>query len=150
MPGQKCISHQVLSIRWLCIPKAIKGLQSSVEPTDYRYEYGRFSVSVSFVTISHTDSLFSSETWINPGIRSWKKHSSAWARCQEAIGGIYFDSRKPRKPLLVVSVTTCRLIPISHWHHHRSQPATSHADWKWLIQERKRNYKSHRFTLGEA
>ncbi len=30
---------------------------------------------------------------VNPGIRSWKKHSSEWGRCQEAIGGIYFTKK---------------------------------------------------------
>ncbi len=35
------------------------------------------------------DSLSSSETGVNFGIRSWKKHFSEWAWCQKAIGGIY-------------------------------------------------------------
>ncbi len=30
---------------------------------------------------------------VDPGIRSWKKHSSDWARCQKAIGGISFTKK---------------------------------------------------------
>jgi hypothetical protein len=44
-------------------------------------------------------SLSSSETGIYPGIRSWKKHLSAWARCQEAIGGIYFTKKQRAETL---------------------------------------------------
>jgi hypothetical protein len=39
---------------------------------DYRCEDGRFPVPASCVTISNPDSLSSSETGVNPGIRSWK------------------------------------------------------------------------------
>jgi hypothetical protein len=42
------------------------------------------------VPISNPDSLSSSETGVDPEIRSWKKHLSDWAQCQGAIGGIYF------------------------------------------------------------
>ncbi len=59
---------------------------------DYRCEDGRFQVSASCVTISNPDSLSSSDTGVNPGIRRWRKHSSDWARCQKAIGGIYFTN----------------------------------------------------------
>jgi hypothetical protein len=61
--------------------------------TDNRYEGGRFLVSVSCVTISNPHLLSSSETGVNPGIRSWKKHLSEWARCQKATGGIYFTKK---------------------------------------------------------
>jgi hypothetical protein len=37
---------------------------------DYRYEVGRFPVSTSCVKMSNSDSLSSSETGVNPGIRS--------------------------------------------------------------------------------
>ncbi len=56
-------------------------------------------MSASCVTISNTDLLSSSETGVNPGTRSWKridygkKHLSDWARCQKAIGGIYFTKK---------------------------------------------------------
>jgi hypothetical protein len=40
------------------------------------------------VTISNPNMLFIIGTGVNPGIRSWKKHLSGWARCQKAIGGI--------------------------------------------------------------
>jgi hypothetical protein len=60
---------------------------------DYRCEDGRLMVSASCVTISNLDSLSTSETGNNSGIRSWKKHSSEWARCQKAIGGIYFTKK---------------------------------------------------------
>jgi hypothetical protein len=39
---------------------------------DYRCEDGRFLVSASCVKIANPNSLFSCETGINPGIRSWK------------------------------------------------------------------------------
>ncbi len=46
------------------------------------------------MTISNPDSLSSRETGVNPEIRSWKKkHSTEWAQCQEAIGGIYFTKK---------------------------------------------------------
>jgi hypothetical protein len=48
---------------------------------------------MSRVTIANLDLLSNSETGVNPGIRSWKKHLSDWARCQEAIGGIYFTKK---------------------------------------------------------
>ncbi len=47
----------------------------------------------SCVTISNPDSLSSSETGVNPGIRSRKMHLSDWAWCQKAIGGIYFTKK---------------------------------------------------------
>ncbi len=56
---------------------------------DNRCEDGRFPVSASWVTISNHESLSSSET----GIQSWKKHLTDWARCQKAIGGIYFPKK---------------------------------------------------------
>ncbi len=62
-------------------------------PVDYRCEDVRFPVPASCVTISNPNSLSSSETGVNPGIRSWKKHLSEWARSQEAIDGIYFTKK---------------------------------------------------------
>jgi hypothetical protein len=62
-------------------------------PIDWRCEDGRFPVSASCVTIPNPDSLSSSETGVNLGIRSWKKHWSERARCQKAIGGIYFTKK---------------------------------------------------------
>ncbi len=59
----------------------------------FRCENGRFPASASYVTISNPDLLSSSETGVNPGIRSWKKHLSEWAQCQKAIGGIYFTKK---------------------------------------------------------
>ncbi len=47
----------------------------------------------SCVTISNPHSLSSSETGVNPEIRSWKNHLSEWARCQKAVGGIYFTKK---------------------------------------------------------
>jgi hypothetical protein len=46
------------------------------KPIDYRCEDGRFPVSGSCLTISNPDLLPSSETGVNLGIRSWRKHSS--------------------------------------------------------------------------
>ncbi len=60
---------------------------------DCRRENDRFQVFASCVTISNPGWLSSSETRINLGIRSWKKHLSEWARCQKAIGGIYFTKK---------------------------------------------------------
>ncbi len=60
---------------------------------DYRCEDGLFAVFSSCVTISNPDSLSSSETRVNSGLRSRKKHLSEWARCQKAIGCIYFTKK---------------------------------------------------------
>ncbi len=60
---------------------------------EYRCKDGRLTVSSCCVTISNPDLPSSSETGVNPGIRSWKEHLSEWARCQEAIGGIYFTKK---------------------------------------------------------
>ncbi len=60
---------------------------------DYRCEKGRVLVYASCVTISNPDLLSSSETWVDPGRRSWKNHLSEWARCQKAIGCIYFTKK---------------------------------------------------------
>ncbi len=68
-------------------------LHHLVTTTDYRCEDGRIRLSTSCVTISNLDSLSSSETGVNPGTRSWKKHLSEWARCQKAIGDIYFTKK---------------------------------------------------------
>ncbi len=39
------------------------------------------------------DLISSSETGVNSGISSWKKHLSDWARCQKANGGIFFTEK---------------------------------------------------------
>jgi hypothetical protein len=46
-----------------------------------------------FSLISNLESLSSSETGANRGIRSWKNHFSEWACCQKAIGGSYFKKK---------------------------------------------------------
>jgi hypothetical protein len=56
-------------------------------------EDGRFSVSASYVTIENPDSFTRSGTWVNRGMRSWRKQFSDWARCQKALGGIYFTKK---------------------------------------------------------
>jgi hypothetical protein len=60
---------------------------------DSRCEEGSFPVYASCMTISNPDSLFSNGTGLNPGIRSFKKHSTDWARCQRATRGIYFTKK---------------------------------------------------------
>jgi hypothetical protein len=67
---------------------------------DYRCEDGRFPVSGSCVTISNPDSLSSSETGVNPEIRSWRKYLSGWAWCQKTIGGIYSTKKWRAETLL--------------------------------------------------
>jgi hypothetical protein len=52
-----------------------------------------FQCPASCVTIPNTESLFSSETGVNSGMRSWKMHLSDRARYQKAIGGIYFTRK---------------------------------------------------------
>ncbi len=47
-----------------------------------------FPVFATCVTISNPGSLSSSKTCVDSGIRSWENHSSDWARCQKAFGGI--------------------------------------------------------------
>jgi hypothetical protein len=60
---------------------------------DYRCKDGYLPVSAGCVTISNPNSLSRSETGVNPGMRSWKKHLSEWARCEKAIGGFYFTKK---------------------------------------------------------
>jgi hypothetical protein len=43
--------------------------------------------------MSSPDFVSSSKTGVNAGIRGWKKHSSGWASCLEAIDGIYFTKK---------------------------------------------------------
>ncbi len=42
---------------------------------------------------STPDLVSSSEIGVNPGIRSWKTHLAECARCQKAIGCIYFTKK---------------------------------------------------------
>jgi hypothetical protein len=60
---------------------------------DYKCVDSGFPVSVSCVTISNHDLISSSETEVNPGIRSWKKHLSEWPRCQKATDSFYFTKK---------------------------------------------------------
>jgi hypothetical protein len=50
-------------------------------------------VSASCVTTLNPRSFSSSETMVNPGIRSWKRHLSEWARRQKAVGDIYLKNK---------------------------------------------------------
>ncbi len=59
----------------------------------YRCEDGRLPLSASCVAISNPDLLYSSETGVDPWMRSWKKRLSECVQCQKAIGGIYFTKR---------------------------------------------------------
>jgi hypothetical protein len=72
---------------------------SSLGNVDYRCEDDRFPVSTRNVTITNPESLYSSETGVNPGIRSGKKDLSERARCQKAIGGIYFTKKRRAETL---------------------------------------------------
>jgi hypothetical protein len=56
----------------------------------YRCRCGRYPVFAGCVTTSNYDSLSSTETGINRGVRRWNKHFSEWARCQKALCGICF------------------------------------------------------------
>jgi hypothetical protein len=83
---------------WFIIYRARSSFESSktalgAGTIDYRCEDVSFPMSASCMTILNPDLLSSSETGINPGIRSWKKHLSEWARCQKAVGGIYFTKK---------------------------------------------------------
>ncbi len=50
-------------------------------------------MSESCLEILDLDSLSSSEAGVNPGKRSWEWHLIEGARCQRAIGGIYFTKK---------------------------------------------------------
>jgi hypothetical protein len=63
-----------------------------VRTIEYRCEDGCLPVSARCVTISNLDSFSSSETGVDSGIRSWKKHLSKWAQRQKVIGGNFFSS----------------------------------------------------------
>ncbi len=62
---------------------------------DYRCEEGRWLFSYALKLHDNFEPylLSSSETGVNSGMRSWKKHLSEWAQCQKAIGGIYFTKK---------------------------------------------------------
>jgi hypothetical protein len=45
------------------------------------------------VTIMNPESLSSTETGVDPEIRSWKNHLSKWARRKKAIGVVYFTKK---------------------------------------------------------
>jgi hypothetical protein len=61
---------------------------------DYTCEDGSFPVFTSSVTISNPDSLSSSETVVNLGIRSWIQHKSYWAWIlMSEIQGIYLTKK---------------------------------------------------------
>ncbi len=82
-----------LSIGRTCAPIHEEAEDTNVRDIDYRCLDCRFPVFASCVTISNPDSLSSSETRVYPGIRSWKKHLSDWARRQKAVGGVYFTKK---------------------------------------------------------
>ncbi len=75
---------------------------------DYRCEDGRFLMFVGCVAISNSESLFSSETGVNSGTRSWKNTwlnelyvrkplvVSISQRSEELRPGLEFDNFKPR------------------------------------------------------
>jgi hypothetical protein len=65
----------------------------SFETVDYRCVHGRFPVSTSSGKISTRESISSSGTGGRSRNKSCKKHSSEWARCQKAVGGIYFTKK---------------------------------------------------------
>jgi hypothetical protein len=48
----------------------------------------------SCVKIASHDLLSSSETGVNPEIKSWRKILPKWAQCQKTIGGIYFTKKR--------------------------------------------------------
>jgi hypothetical protein len=76
--------------KWFTGPFLAKHIWFSI---DYRFEQGRFWVSMSCLTISNLDSLYIKETGTNPRIIIWKEHLSEWARCQKVIDGIYFTRK---------------------------------------------------------
>jgi hypothetical protein len=84
---------ELLHVNKSTVPKTIDGSWEylhTIRPIiDYRYEDDRFLVSPSCVTCANPNLLPSSETEVNPGIRSWRMHLSEWALCQKAIEGIY-------------------------------------------------------------
>ncbi len=88
---------------------------SPAPPIKYWCADGCFTVAAGCVTIWNPDSLSSSETGANAGVRCWDKYSFEWIRCQEAIGGIYLSKKKK-------------------WRHETSQPALYFhyfkLDWK--------------------
>ncbi len=53
-------------------PTSQRSITQSIYSIDYRYEDVRFQVSASCITISNLDLFSSSETGVNPAIRSWK------------------------------------------------------------------------------
>jgi hypothetical protein len=61
---------ELLSTMTFLHKESVFKMRSRVYGIDYRCEDGRFLVSASCVTISNPDSLSSSETGVNPGIRS--------------------------------------------------------------------------------
>ncbi len=83
-----------VEIKRICSHNLMKWLRFDFRNTIYyRCEYGHSPVSTSCVTIWNPNSLSSSETGVNPEIKSWKKDLYDWARCQKAIGGIYFTKK---------------------------------------------------------
>ncbi len=90
--AESCSGVSPVGLGWCCVFGNPGGLLGSLSPAaiDYRREDGPFPVFASCVTISHPDSLSSSETGVNPGIRSWKY------TCLNEL-----DARKP----LVVSIS---------------------------------------------
>jgi hypothetical protein len=75
--------------------RGISGKQGEDLPNviDCRCEDGHFPVSTIYVTISNHHSLSSSETEVYIGVKKPINHLSDWARCQKAVGGIYFTNK---------------------------------------------------------
>ncbi len=122
-PAVRYILKETLWVMRRRLTKQLMGLNEKVDfwqrshhiNTDHvlsiRYECEDRWSCFGLCVISNPDLLSSSETGINPGIRSWKKRLSQWAQGQKAIVGIYikkkwraetlqpgleFDNLKPR------------------------------------------------------
>jgi hypothetical protein len=90
-----------------------------------RLQIRRWSFSSIHKLRDNIKQRFALQQWngVNPDMRSWKKHSSEWARCQKAIGGIYYtkewraETLQPGlefdnfKPQLESSVFKCIIWP---------------------------------------
>ncbi len=60
---------------------------------EYRCGDGYSPGSTIDVTIMNPESLSSTETGVDPEIRSWKNHLSKWARRKKAVGVVYFTKK---------------------------------------------------------
>ncbi len=76
IPGHNCNLFDIRKVLVL-----VTGFGANAITIDYRCGDGR------------PNSLSSSETGVNLGIKSWWRHLSEWAQRQEAIGDIYFTKK---------------------------------------------------------